>query len=341
MFSNFTLGTLSAALLQLHRPGMRHDFPRRLFACLETCFSCDFYSYNERTENQAQRVELYPASAIDLDVFSGWVCQTPDIRGIYKHSGPPSILHFWAPFCRYSPNFHDELLVLLGQRHQLKVAIFDERSRIKLVLSRSSQSFSSQEYQMLETLRPHLVQAYESSNQSSFASEAIGVADVAFLITDRSGNIRYATAKARKLIRQYFHRKSELTLPDRMQTWLEEEQKLDGVPRLHELKIDFGSISLIVQMMSATDAPQHRLLLRETVQRLEAQPLEMLGLTKREAQVLFWASQGKSNGEIAIILASKVRTIAKHLERIFAKLMVENRTAAAHAALATVNHLSL
>ena len=67
----------------------------------------------------------------------------------------------------------------------------------------------------------------------------------------------------------------------------------------------------------------------------------MLGLTKREAQVLFWASQGKSNGEIAIILASKVRTIAKHLERIFAKLMVENRTAAAHAALATANHLSL
>jgi DNA-binding CsgD family transcriptional regulator len=49
--------------------------------------------------------------------------------------------------------------------------------------------------------------------------------------------------------------------------------------------------------------------------------------------VLFWASQGKSNGDIAIILASKVRTIAKHLERVFAKLMVENRTAAVRAAL--------
>jgi DNA-binding CsgD family transcriptional regulator len=95
-----------------------------------------------------------------------------------------------------------------------------------------------------------------------------------------------------------------------------------------------------VQMLSTTGAPQHRVLLRETVQQLEPQPLERLGLTKREAQVLFWASQGKSNGEIAIILASKVRTIAKHLERIFAKLMVENRTAAAHTALATVNRLS-
>jgi DNA-binding CsgD family transcriptional regulator len=340
MFSNATVTTLSRALLKLHRPGTRHDFPSRLFACLKTCFSGDFYSYDERTENRAQRIELYPASAANMDVLSGWIDQRPDIRGVYKHGGPPSILHLWAPFCRCSSGFHDELLVLLGQRQQLRVVLFDERSRVNVVVSRSAQSFSSEECQMLETVRPHLVQAYKSSNQSSFSSEAIGVAEVGFLVTDRNGNIRYATARARKLMRQYFHPKSELTLPDRIQTWLEEDQKLDRVTPLHELRIDFGRISLIVQMISATEAPQHRLLLRETMQRLEPQPLEMLGLTKREAQVLFWASQGKSNGEIAIILASKVRTIAKHLERIFAKLMVENRTAAARAAFTAVNPLS-
>lgn len=340
MFSNATVTTLSGALLQLHRPGMRHDFPSRLFACLKTCFSGDFYSFDEHTENQAWRIELYPASAVNVDVLSGWIDRRPDIRGVYKHSGPPSILHFWAPFCRCRSGLHDELLVLLGQWQQLRVVFFDERSRVNVVVSRSTQSFSREECQMLETLRPHLVQAYRSSNQSSFSSEAIGVAEVGFLVTDRNGNIRYATAKARKLMRQYFHPKSELMLPDRIQIWLDEEQKLDRVTPLHELRIDFGRISLIVQMISTTDAPQHRLLLRETVQRLDPQPLEMLGLTKREAQVLFWASQGKSNGEIAIILDSKMRTIAKHLERIFAKLMVENRTAAARAAFTAVNPLS-
>ena len=91
--------------------------------------------------------------------------------------------------------------------------------------------------------------------------------------------------------------------------------------------------------MSKPDASHYRLLVRETMQTLATEPLQKLGLTRREAEVLFWASQGKSNGEIAIILAAKVRTIAKHLERVFAKLMVENRTAAAHAALATVNRL--
>ena len=319
---------------------MRDNFPSRLFACLKSCFLGDFYSYDERTENQFQRIELYPASAVNIDVLSRWIDERPDIWGVYQHSCPPSILHFWAPFRRCSSELHEELLILLGQRHQLRVVIFDERSRVNVVVSRSTQSFSSEECQTLETLRPHLVQAYKSSNQSSFSSEAIGVADVGFLVTDRNGNIRYATAKARKLMRQYFHPKSELTLPDRIQTWLEEDQKLDRVTPLHELRIDFDRISLIVQIITTTDAPQHRLLLRETAQRLDPQPLEMLGLTKREAQVLFSASQGKSNGEIAIILDSKMRTIAKHLERIFAKLMVENRTAAARAAFATVNPLS-
>ena len=85
--------------------------------------------------------------------------------------------------------------------------------------------------------------------------------------------------------------------------------------------------------VAARDGTEHRLLLRETVRELDARPLQSLGLTTREAEVLLWLSQGKSNSEIAIILTTKVRTIAKHLEHVFAKLMVENRTAAAHTAL--------
>ena len=38
MFLNVTVRTLSEALLQLHRSGMRDDFPNRLFACLKSCF---------------------------------------------------------------------------------------------------------------------------------------------------------------------------------------------------------------------------------------------------------------------------------------------------------------
>ena len=60
-----------------------------------------------------------------------------------------------------------------------------------------------------------------------------------------------------------------------------------------------------------------------------------LKLTPRETEVLFWISQGKSNHDIGIILGAKTGTICKHVEHIFAKLNVENRTAAAVVALET------
>jgi DNA-binding CsgD family transcriptional regulator len=60
-----------------------------------------------------------------------------------------------------------------------------------------------------------------------------------------------------------------------------------------------------------------------------------LKLTPREAEVLFWISRGKSNHDIGIILGAKTGTICKHVEHIFGKLNVENRTAAAVVALET------
>ncbi len=53
-----------------------------------------------------------------------------------------------------------------------------------------------------------------------------------------------------------------------------------------------------------------------------------LPITAREAEVLFWLSQGKSSRDIGEILGLSHRTVTKHLEAIYTKLGVENRTAA-------------
>lgn len=55
----------------------------------------------------------------------------------------------------------------------------------------------------------------------------------------------------------------------------------------------------------------------------------VLFLTDREAEVLVWLAKGKSNRDIASILDCSPRTVNKHLEQVFSKLQVENRTAAA------------
>jgi DNA-binding CsgD family transcriptional regulator len=56
---------------------------------------------------------------------------------------------------------------------------------------------------------------------------------------------------------------------------------------------------------------------------------QKLTVTLREAEVLLWIARGKSNRDIAEILKLSPRTVNKHLEQIYAKLGVENRTAAA------------
>jgi len=71
-----------------------------------------------------------------------------------------------------------------------------------------------------------------------------------------------------------------------------------------------------------------------------AEAFASLQLTPREAEVLFWISRGKSNHDIAIILGAKTRTICKHVEHIFGKLNVENRTTAAVIALETCHSIA-
>ncbi len=65
-----------------------------------------------------------------------------------------------------------------------------------------------------------------------------------------------------------------------------------------------------------------------------------LKLTPREAEVLFWIAQGKSNHDIGVILGAKTGTICKHVEHIFGKLNVENRTAAAVVAFETYRSIA-
>jgi len=62
-----------------------------------------------------------------------------------------------------------------------------------------------------------------------------------------------------------------------------------------------------------------------------ASPLPLkdaLGLTGREADVLLWVAQGKSNGDIATILGMSEKTVKQHLGSVFQKIGVEGRTAA-------------
>ena len=68
-----------------------------------------------------------------------------------------------------------------------------------------------------------------------------------------------------------------------------------------------------------------------------ASPAGEHGLTARELEVLRLVAAGKSNREIASALVISERTVARHLQNIFAKLRISSRTAAS--AFAFEHHL--
>jgi DNA-binding NarL/FixJ family response regulator len=72
---------------------------------------------------------------------------------------------------------------------------------------------------------------------------------------------------------------------------------------------------------------------QRAVPRAASQPEGLTGLTRREHEVLAQVAQGISNQEIARKLCISEQTVKTHLTRIFAKLEVKNRLAAALAFL--------
>ena len=71
------------------------------------------------------------------------------------------------------------------------------------------------------------------------------------------------------------------------------------------------------------------LLLREEAPDPSLMLASALELTEREAEVLYWVAQGKTSPEISIILGMALKTVKKHLQRVYEKLGVETRTGAA------------
>jgi len=143
-----------------------------------------------------------------------------------------------------------------------------------------------------------------------------------------AGKIRFADATGRRWLSQFFSRpaKSDL-LPRRLRQWLAKRN-----PRNHRRSLVVGKkeAHLCVREQSSYTDDLIILLLELIKRKRDERARHHRGLTLRENEVLFWLQHGKSNAEIGAILGIASATVAKHLERIYPKLGVDNRTAASH-----------
>lgn len=122
-------------------------------------------------------------------------------------------------------------------------------------------------------------------------------------------------------------------LPPAIRTWLTSRGRSDSVT----VKSGDGEHHLQFTYVGRTGTDEFLLrLVNNHGSAEEALLKERLSLTSRESEVLLWIARGKSNCDISEILGMSARTVNKHLEQIYAKLGVENRTSAAVVAIRTV-----
>jgi DNA-binding CsgD family transcriptional regulator len=173
--------------------------------------------------------------------------------------------------------------------------------------------------------------------QNALLLGALAATRQAVITLGPEGTMLLCTRPARRYLARYFPTADspKPRLPEKLRFWIRQQDgppSKDGSvsPPRPPLVIERDGGRLTVHLLCDGASGRHILLLQEMRHSHSLGLLQRrLSLTPREAEVLFWVSQGKKNSAIAIILGVSTATVEKHLEHILAKLMVETRTAAA------------
>ena len=210
---------------------------------------------------------------------------------------------------------------------------------IFILINRAQRDFTERDRAMAGLLRTHFSAAYanalaytESQAKALLFDRMIDSAPQAVILLDSENRIVHLTASAADRLHEYFPDglAFKAALPRPIDEWLK-EQRVTSTSAQAPFLFRQGDKQLAVHS-SPLEQNRRMVLLRETREQDGPQQLESLGLSRREAEVLYWVSEGKSNREMAIILGISSRTIEKHLESIYLKLHVEGRMAAMIAA---------
>jgi DNA-binding NarL/FixJ family response regulator len=194
--------------------------------------------------------------------------------------------------------------------------------------------------EVLARMSAHMASARQARNARN-ALDAYGHATIAVrLAEDGRTRLTWQTALARRWLPAYFETQGD-AVPAALVDWLRaaaggaEPRPLTQVPPAR------GPRRLVCTLQGRTVDDDWLVVLREVSDAATVEEtMQAFGLTLRESEVLYWVAKGKTNRDIGDILGASPATVKKHLERVYEKLGVETRTAAAALAMRKVRALN-
>jgi DNA-binding response OmpR family regulator/DNA-binding CsgD family transcriptional regulator len=178
------------------------------------------------------------------------------------------------------------------------------------------------------------------ASQARNALDAFGHASIA--LRPQDGRVLWQTPLARELMERHFGGGEPLVqAPAGLCEWVRARLAPgagDGVPA--HWHSGAGTRRLRCSLHPASAEDEWLVVLTESGNGAAVEALALqFRLTAREAEVLYWVAQGKTNRDIGEILGTSPKTVTKHLEHVFEKLGVETRTAAASRVIGTLPEL--
>jgi DNA-binding CsgD family transcriptional regulator len=302
----------------------------------------DSISFNEiDLGTPSTRAVIHPPDAGDipayLGVFQRHIHEHPVLRH-YQATGDTSALaisDLASARQLERLGLYREFYRPRGVRDQLAIGLrLAGRTVVGVACNRSRRGFRQEERLKLELVAPHIREAWHAARAVERAREGPGARSglvAAEVVGLPPRGAAAVGARAARWLAEYFgpgrHREC---LPAAVAAWAASgaRELLDGVPEPRRpLVVERGDRRLVVRL--GRDGDLTLLILEERRERVAPEDLLALGLTRRESEILAWVAEGKTNAEVAAIVGTRPRTVAKHLERVFRKLGVETRTAAA------------
>ena len=346
---------LLRSLPELYQETTLDTLPRRMLDFVARLIPADALAFNEFRWSppglQATTTPPELSTSKYIQKLTCYLTQDPVIRH-RQETGDISarkISDFVSPAQYHRLPVYQEVYRHINAEDQFSVALrLTSSTIVSLAINRDRPSFTAEDRVLLNLAQPHLAQAYQNAETATQLQGRLGrtwelleTLPTGVIVLDRQMRIAFATVHARQLLQQYFTRSKLIRRPPAaLQSWV--RQQCQGSPQPQALAVGFfvkesAAGTLIVRSAPGKDRGEIILLLEENEEKATPmrppETLQRLGLTRREAEVLLWVAQGKTNPEIAIILHAASRTVGKHLERIFAKLGVATRTDAARRAL--------
>lgn len=222
---------------------------------------------------------------------------------------------------------------------QMGLALLSESDLIMTyAFSRKGRDFTESERTIASMAAPHFINAIRNGFAFGRLSAAVDGGGFGVIAIGQTGKTTFVSQFAFVLLERYFPSENRETnsLPESVAGWLRSTLLRSRLPECdlpaEPLRVKKAGRTLTIRLLDNRSTHEEILLLEEK-KHLSPESFENLSTTKREAEILFWIAQGKSDADMSLLCDISIRTVQKHIENIYKKLGVENRRAAAQIAI--------